>query len=58
MIWIANQDPKKHSSWQPILGPKKSPSKSTYIEPKVHTVAAWGSGGLSNKIISAKSSPI
>ena len=42
MIWIANQDPKKHSSWQPILGPKKSPSKSTYIEPKVHIVATWG----------------
>ena len=31
-----------HSSWQPILGPKKSPSKSTYIEPKVHIVATWG----------------
>ena len=42
MIWIANQDPKKHSSWQPILGPKKSPSKSTYIEAKVHIVATWG----------------
>ena len=32
-----------HSSWQPILALEKSPSKSTYIESKVHIVATWGS---------------
>ena len=31
-----------HSSWQRLLGPKKSPRKSTYIGPKVHIVATWG----------------
>ena len=33
---------KEHSSWQRLLGPKKSPRKSTYIRPKVHIVATWG----------------
>ena len=33
---------KNHSSWQCLLGPKKSPRKSTYIGPKVHIVATWG----------------
>ena len=33
---------KEHSSWQRLLGPKKSPRKSTYIGPKVHIVATWG----------------
>ena len=28
-----------HRSWQPLLGPKKSPSQSIYIGPKVHIVA-------------------
>ena len=32
----------QHSSWQRLLGPKKSPRKSTYIGPKVHIVATWG----------------
>ena len=31
--------PYTHRSWQPLLGPKKSPSQSIYIGPKVHIVA-------------------
>ena len=31
-----------HSSWQCLLGPKKSPRKSTYIGPKVYIVGTWG----------------
>ena len=30
-----------HSSWQWLLGPKKSSSKSTNIGPKAHIVATW-----------------
>ena len=30
-----------HSSWQWLLGPKKSSSKSTNIGPKVHIVTTW-----------------
>ena len=30
MIWFANQDPKKHSPWQPMLGPKKK-SEQIYL---------------------------
>ena len=33
--------PPPHSSWQWLLGPKKSSSKSTNIGPKAHIVATW-----------------
>ena len=38
----------EHSSCEQLLGPKKSPSKSTYIGPKVHIVATWGTGKQKN----------
>ena len=30
-----------HRSWQPLLGPKKSPSQSIHIGPKIHIVAKY-----------------